>query len=358
MRRVVVALGLALLAGAGAAAWWWWSHRPAQGPLQLTGNVEVRQVNLGFKVAGRIDSLKVDEGDSVSEGQLLARLEKVYFEDSVRQLTAQRDQAKANLAKMVAGNRPEDIAQAEANVKEKEATLANAKVTFDRADQLLRSAVGTRKSYDDAQAALRQADAQLNSAREALKLMRAGYRVEDIDAARAQLAASEAALVVAQRQLGDADLFAPSQGVVLSRVREVGAIVAAGETVFVLSLTSPVWVRSYVSEADLGRIRPGMEVAVKIDTPGAPVFKGRIGFISTTAEFTPKTVETQELRTALVYRIRIIVPDAGDILRQGMPVTVSVLGTAPSKVTTGGLAEPAPNASSGAAATASPKASP
>jgi HlyD family secretion protein len=309
------------------------------------GNVEVRQVNLGFKVAGRIQSLKVDEGDGISEGQVLAQLEKVYFEDSIAQLTAQRDQAKANLAKMVAGNRPEDIAQAEANVKEKEATLTNTKITFDRADQLLKTQVGTRKAFDDAQAAHREAEARLNLAREALRLMRAGFRVEDIDAARAQLADREAALQVAQRQLADSDLIAPSQGIVLSRVREVGAIVAAGETVFVSSLTDPVWVRSYVSEVDLGRIRPGMEVSVKIDTPGTAPMKGRLGFISTTAEFTPKTVETQELRTALVYRIRIIVPDAGHILRQGMPVTISVLDAAPSKVTTGTLPGAAPSAS-------------
>jgi HlyD family secretion protein len=334
MRRGLVLIGLLLLATGAAGGWWWVNRQPAGGPIQLTGNVEVRQVNLGFKVAGRIQSLKVDEGDSIAEGQVLAQLEKIYFEDSIAQLAAQRDQAKANLAKMVAGNRPEDIAQAEAGVKEKEATLANAKITFDRADQLFRSSVGTRKAYDDAQAVLREADARLNSAREALRLMRAGFRVEDIDAARAQLADREAALQVAQRQLADSDLIAPSQGVVLSRVREVGAIVAAGETVFVVSLTNPVWVRSYVSEMDLGRVKPGMEVRVKIDTPGAPVLKGRIGFISPTAEFTPKTVETQELRTALVYRIRIIVPDAGDVLRQGMPVTVSVLDAAPSKVTT------------------------
>jgi HlyD family secretion protein len=150
---------------------------------------------------------------------------------------------------------------------------------------------------------------------------------------------------VAQRQLADSDLIAPSQGVVLSRVREVGAIVAAGETVFVVSLTNPVWVRSYVSEMDLGRVKPGMEVSIKIDTPGAPLLKGRIGFISPTAEFTPKTVETQELRTALVYRIRIIVPDAGDILRQGMPVTVSVLDAAPSKFTTNTAPTPTSGAS-------------
>jgi HlyD family secretion protein len=335
MKRIIVAVGLAALVAAGGGAWWWLNRPQQEGPLVLMGNVEVRQVNLGFKVAGRIEHLMVDEGDSVSDSQVLARLEKVYFEDSIAQLTAQRDQAKANLAKMVAGNRPEDIAQAEANVKEKEATLANAKITFDRAEQLWKSAVGTRKAHDDAQAALREADARLNVAREGLRLMRAGFRAEDIDAARAQLADREAALQVAQRQLTDSDLMAPSQGVVLSRVREVGAIVAAGETVFVLSLTDPVWVRSYVSEVDLGRIKPGMDVSVKIDTPGAPLFKGRIGFISTTAEFTPKTVETQELRTALVYRIRIIVPDAGDILRQGMPVIVSVLDAMPAKVTSG-----------------------
>jgi HlyD family secretion protein len=328
-KRVGIVVTLALLAAAGGGAWWWLNRPQAGGPLMLTGNVEVRQVNLGFKVAGRIDRLEVDEGDSVTEGQTLAQLDKVYFEEAIAQITAQRDQAKAALDKMKAGNRPEEIAQAEAAVKEREASVVNAKITLDRADQLLRSNVGTRKAFDDAQAAYKEAEARLHSGREALRLMKAGFRVEDIEAARAQLAEREAALQVAKRQLIDADLLAPSNGVVLSRVREVGAIVGAGETVFVLSLTEPVWVRSYVSGVDLGRIRPGMEVSVKIDTPGAPVLKGRIGFISTTAEFTPKTVETQELRTALVYRIRIIVPNAGDLLRQGMPVTVSVPGAAP-----------------------------
>jgi HlyD family secretion protein len=351
MKRIVV-VALLALAAAAAGGWWWLSRPQHDGPIVLTGNVEVRQVNLGFKVAGRIQALKADEGDSVAPEQALAQLEKVYFEDSIAQLTAQRDQAKANLAKMQAGNRAEDIAQAEANVKEKEATLANAKITVDRAEQLWNRAVGTRKAFDDAEANHREAAARLNVAREALRLMRAGFRAEDIDAARAQLAEREAALQVAQRQLADAELTAPSRGVVLSRVREAGAIVAAGETVFVLSLTDPVWVRSYVSEVDLGRIRPGMEVSVRIDTPGAPLLKGRIGFISTTAEFTPKTVETQELRTALVYRIRIVVSDAGGVLRQGMPVTVSVLDSASSGMTTGTLpnnASPAvaPNASRG-----------
>jgi len=330
-RRLIIALAVVF---AGAAASWWWFHRaPANSPLMLTGNVEVRQVNLGFKVAGRIKELKVDEGATIAEGQTVASLDRVYFEDNIAQLKAQRDQAKASLAKLEAGNRPEEIAQAEATVREREATVTNAKISFERAEELLKRAVGSRKAFDDAQAAYREAEARLNSARQSLRLMQAGSRIEDIEAGRAQLADREAALQVAMRQLFDADLTAPSQGVVLSRVREVGAIVAAGETVFVLSLTNPVWVRSYLSEVDLGRIQPGMEVSVRTDTPGAPVLKGKIGFISTTAEFTPKTVETRELRTALVYRIRIIVNDAGAILRQGMPVTVAVLDARPTRVT-------------------------
>jgi HlyD family secretion protein len=332
MRRRLIIAALAVVV-AGAVAWWWLNRAPANGPLVLTGNVEVRQVNLGFKVAGRIKALKVDEGATIAEGQTLASLEKVYFEENIAQLKAQRDQAKAALAKLEAGNRTEEIAQAEAIVREREATVANAKVTFERAEQLLKRAVGTQKAFDDAQAAFREAEARLNSARQALRLMQAGSRVEDIEAARAQLAEREAALQVAERQLADAELTAPSPGVVLSRVREAGAIVAAGETVFVLSLTNPVWVRSYVSEVDLGRIQPGMEVRVRIDTPGAPLLKGKVGFISTTAEFTPKTVETRELRTALVYRIRIIVNDVGDILRQGMPVTVAVVDARPARMT-------------------------
>jgi len=330
-RRLIIALAV-VFAGA-AASWWWFHHAPTNSPLMLAGNVEVRQVNLGFKVAGRIKELKVDEGATIAEGQAVASLDRVYFEDNIAQLKAQRDQAKASLAKLEAGNRPEEIAQAEATVREREATVTNAKISFERAEELLKRAVGSRKAFDDAQAAYREAEARLNSGRQSLRLMQAGSRIEDIEAGRAQLADREAALQVAMRQLFDADLTAPSQGVVLSRVREVGAIVAAGETVFVLSLTNPVWVRSYLSEVDLGRIQPGMEVSVRTDTPGAPVLKGKIGFISTTAEFTPKTVETRELRTALVYRIRIIVNDAGAILRQGMPVTVAVLDARPTRVT-------------------------
>jgi HlyD family secretion protein len=314
---------LAIIATGSVPAWWWSARSATDDPLVLQGNVEVRQVNLAFKVAGRIVSLAVDEGAMVVPGQKLASLEKVYFEDSLKQARAQRDQAVANLAKMEAGNRPEEIAQSDANVLYREALLLNARQTRERAEALLKTASGTQKNYEDALAAQRQADAQLNSAREALRLMKAGFRQEDIEAARGQLAEKDTAVLIAERQVADADLIAPGPGIVLSRVREIGAIVNAGETVFVLTLNSPVWVRTYVSEPDLGRIRPGTEVELRSDTPGSKPIKGQVGFISTTAEFTPKTVETRELRTALVYRVRIVADDPDGILRQGMPMTIT-----------------------------------
>jgi HlyD family secretion protein len=321
-RRLVF---LILLIGAAAGGYWWFYLRPvAGGPLILQGNVEIRQVNLGFKVAGRIEKLDVDEGDTVRPGQTLASLEKVYFDDALAQARAQRDQMAANYERLRAGNRPEEIAQARALVAEREATLTNARVTMNRASELLKTPAGSQKTFDDAQAADRQAEAQLNSARQALRLQEAGFRQEDIALGKAQLGEREAAVIVAERNLADADLIAPGAGTVLSRVREAGAIVAVGDAVYVLSLTSPVWVRTYVSEPDLGRVQPGMEVQVKTDTPSGKTYTGRIGFISTTAEFTPKTVETTELRTALVYRLRIVVGGDTSFLRQGMPVTVTV----------------------------------
>ena len=325
MKRPPKAVLIALLVAGGLAGAWWYKTRHAvSGELVLQGNVEVRQVNLGFKVPGRIETLNVDEGDRVRTGQMLASLEKIYFEDTLAQMRAQLGQSEANYTKLKAGNRPEELAQAKALVAEREATLTNAKITRNRAEALLKSPAGSQKAFDDASAAERQAQAALNSAREALRLQEIGFRTEDIALAKAQFDERKANLQTAERQLTDADLIAPSDGAVLSRVREAGAIVQAGETVYVLSLTSPVWVRTYVSEPDLGRIKPGMEVSVHTDTPGGKVFKGRVGFISTAAEFTPKTVETTELRTALVYRIRVIVDGTADELRQGMPVTIDL----------------------------------
>jgi len=159
---------------------------------------------------------------------------------------------------------------------------------------------------------------------EALRLLEEGTRPEDIAAARANLQASESSLASAQTSLKDATLVAPADGVILSRVREPGAIVSPSDIVYVLSLANPVWVRAYIAEPNLGRIHTGMRVQVFTDSAPDKPYSGTIGFISPVAEFTPKSVETPELRTDLVYRLRIVIDQGSNGLRQGMPVTVRI----------------------------------
>jgi HlyD family secretion protein len=314
-----------LLVAAAVTIWWWREHQSGadESLLTLQGNVDVREVNLAFKVAGRIQALNVDEGDAVKAAQLVASLDKRYFDDDLGQIRAQQQNAAANLARLEHGSRPEEIAQAKARLNEANATQSRAHQDFKRYDSLVGQGAVSQQNYDQAKAALAEADAEVKYAQETLHLEEIGPRIEDIDAGRATLAAAKAATVQAERRLQDADLFAPSDGVILTRTREKGAIVAAGETVFTLTLNSPVWVRTYVNERDLGRIREGLRGDVRTDSAPGKVYHGRIGFISPKAEFTPKTVETRELRTDLVYRLRVIVdnPDAG--LRQGMPVTAT-----------------------------------
>ena len=222
------------------------------------------------------------------------------------------------------GSRPEEIAEARAQAAEQQATLARARQDYERAEGLVGQGAVSRENFDQARAALKQAEARLAYAEQALRLAEIGPRQEDIDAARAELAAEDAQLVQSERRLVDSELVAPSSGIILTRAREKGAIVAAGETVFTLTLASPVWVRTYVNERDLGRIRPDMPAEVRTDSASGAIYRGKIGFISPVAEFTPKTVETRELRTDLVYRLRVVVDNADGGLRQGMPVTVTL----------------------------------
>lgn len=310
----------------GLAYAWYRAENPTEDANHLTieGNIDVRQVNLAFKVDGRIDSLAVDEGDTVKAGDVLATLDAKYFKDDLAVARARRDSTAATLARLENGSRPEEIASAKAQVAEQRAALARAQQDYDRAERLVSPGAVSREAFDQAKAALAETVARLNVAEENERMAVIGPRVEDIDQAKAQLAGEDASIVQIERRLADAQLLAPSDGVILTRAREKGAIVAPGETVFTLTLSSPVWVRTYVNERDLGRIHPGMTAEVKTDSAPDKVYSGKIGFISPTAEFTPKTVETRELRTNLVYRLRVLVDNPDNGLRQGMPVTVTL----------------------------------
>jgi HlyD family secretion protein len=328
-RRIVIVMALAAIAAAGWALYTYvYLPRVAanNGALVLYGNVDVREVNLAFKLPGRIVTMAVDEGDRVKAGEVVATLDKRYFEDDLRIARAKEAAQQANLAKLEHGSRPEEIEQARANVALARSAVELSQITLDRQAVLRKQAVVSQQSYDTAASTLHQSQAQLAYAQQALRLAELGPRAEDIAASQAQVALEQANVGVAERNLADAALVAPSGGIITTRVREPGAIVNAGETVLTLTLDAPVWVRAYVSEPDLGRIHPGMVAAVTTDTPGGKSYRGTVGFISPVAEFTPKSVETRELRTDLVYRLRVIVADPDARLRQGMPVTVTFAG--------------------------------
>jgi HlyD family secretion protein len=316
---------LVVVLGMGGVVWYVLAQGGGeQTQLVLQGNIDVRQVNLSFKVDGRIATLLVDEGDTVKAGQVVATLEKVYFDNELRVARASRANLAAAVAKLKHGSRPEEIAQARAQLGQQEANLTMCRANLKRGEELSHSGGISKEDVDQRREAVGVGEANVQYANQTLRLAVIGPRQEDIDAGVAQLAQQDASIVETQRRLADSELVAPSDGFILTRAEERGAILKAGATVFTLTLASPVWVRTYVNEHDLGLIYPGMAAQATTDTMPDRPYSGQIGFISPTAEFTPKTVETRELRTDLVYRLRVMMDDPDGGLRQGMPVTVSL----------------------------------
>nr|WP_255586535.1 HlyD family efflux transporter periplasmic adaptor subunit [Hephaestia mangrovi] len=303
------------------------ARRPATA-LVVHGNVDIREVDLGFRVGGRIADMPVDEGMRIAPGTMLARLDPGPLNDAAAAARAQEAAAAAALDKLRNGNRPQDIAQAEARLTSAQAAAVQATAEYHRRAELVQSGAVSQALYDTAQAQARSADAEVAAARAALSLMRVGARREDISAADAQFRQATALSDKAATDLADATLRAPVAGVILTRAKEPGAIVQPGETVLTETIDRPIRIRAYVGEPDLGRIAPGTKVTVTADGI-ARTYHGTIGFIASTAEFTPKTVETDTLRTDLVYRFRVIITDPDDALRQGAPVTVTVADARP-----------------------------
>ncbi len=327
---VVLALAVFLLSRRPLATWTGWLPGAAriEPSLTLYGNVDIRQVDLAFDATGRIVELKVEEGDAVAEGQVLARLDQDLYAHAVRLAEARRDAQRSVLDKLEAGSRPEEIEKARADVATLEAVRDNAEAVFRRRSELVTTGAVAQQAFEDARAALGEVTGRLRAARETLALVVAGPRREEIEQARAQLRADEASLELARNRFRHTTLVAPGPGVVTTRVHEVGAIVLPNSPIYTVALTDKVWVRTYAPETLLGMVQPGMPVEVSTD--GGRRYKGWVGYISPTAEFTPKTVETPELRTQLVYRLRVHIDDADAWLRQGMPVTVH-LRPAPTK---------------------------
>lgn len=324
MRKYSIVMGISVIAIAAGYLYYREQDHTPKNEIHLQGNVDIRDVDLGFRVKGRLETMLHDEGDWVQKGEKLATLDKKPFTIEVDNQNAQVAQTLANLQKLKTGNRPQEIEQAMALVKEKEAAYTNAKRSLERQADLVKRNLASKQNYDDALTQSKETEAQLNTAKQALALAKEGFRVEDIAAGLAQLDAAKARLATAVVNLDDTELLAPSDGTILTRIREPGSIIEAGSIVFTLSLTNPIQVRAYVPETALGRIKPGDKVLIYTDSYPKSPLTGQVGFISPQAEFTPKNIETKALRTNLVYRIRVIVDDKNGILKQGMPVDIVI----------------------------------
>ncbi|WP_237387966.1 secretion protein HlyD [Xenorhabdus sp. Sc-CR9] len=313
---------LALIVVIGAIAGIYYYQEQNSKELTLYGNVDVRTVNLSFRVAGKLSSLQVDEGDAITAGQTLGHLDNAPFIHALNQAKAAQDVAKANLAKAEAGYRTEEIAQVRAEVTQKESAFHFADSFLKRQQGLWQSKTISANELENAKTGRNQAFAAHQAAKDKLRQFETGYRIEEIAAAKAQLAQAQATVAQAELNLKDTQLTAPSAGVILTRAIEPGTMLAAGNTVFTLSLTNPVWIRAYIDEPNLNQATAGREILIYTDGRKNQPYHGKIGFVSPTAEFTPKNVETPDLRTDLVYRLRIIVLDPDEGIKQGMPATL------------------------------------
>jgi HlyD family secretion protein len=330
---IVIAIALVVLA---AGLTWWLNRSAPPGGITLYGNVDVRQVSLAFNASERVAAMRVSEGDRVRVGQVLAVLETTTLQLRIAQAQAQSRVQEQVLQRLQAGSRPQEIAQARASVAAAEAEANKARQQFQRVQGTSSSTGGravSRQELDAATAAQAVAEAQLQSARKGLQLTLAGPRKEDIGQAQAQLEAAKAELALMRQQLDDAELKAPVDAVVRSRLLEPGDMASPQRPAYALAITNPKWVRAYISETALGRVKPGQMAQVVIDSLPDRALAGRVGYISSVAEFTPKTVQTEDLRTSLVYEIRVNVDDPEDRLRLGMPATVHLAD----------LAEPRPD---------------
>ncbi len=326
-KRKRITIGLLVITGlvAGVVAWWWVrDHETGSEVITLYGNVEIREARLGFTEQERVAEVLVEEGDTVEAGQVLARQRDNVLARQLAQAEAEREAGQEVLRKLEAGPRSQEIEQARAKMAAAEARQRNAAESVRRLEKTAGQGASSEQQLDDARAKLDVAAAELEVRRQALRLALEGSRKEEIAEARARVEAATAQVSLLNQRIEDLVLQAPADGVIRSRVIEAGEIGSPDRPAFVLALSDPKWVRAYLPEPELGLVVEGMPAQVSGDSLGDEPFDGWVGFISPVAEFTPRTVQTTELRTQLVYEVRVWVNDPDNRLRLGMPVTVEL----------------------------------
>lgn len=322
-KKRTVALIIVLLS---TAALVWWRFIPTQekaDTITLYGQIDLRDVQLAFTEQEYVTSILVEEGAQVTKGQLLASQKKNKLEAQLAEASARLQAQHAVVMRYEKGLRPQEVEQTAAQLNAAQIRMENSQALVNRLSKTVMTGASTEREYDDAIAALKVAKADVQVQHKAYDLAQEGFRKEDVSEAQAVLKAQQAALNLLQIRYSELDLRAPVDGIIQSRVIEVGEIANPSRTAFVIAITTPKWVRAYLPEPDLGKVKEGMQAKVYTDSFEKP-FTGTVGFISPQAEFTPKRVETTQLRTQLVYETRIWVDDLENTLKLGMPVTVEL----------------------------------
>ena len=325
MKRRIGLVVVILLVVAAVLAWRTYFQKKGDGDvLLLSGNMEVTETNVGFKLAGRVIELAVDEGQQVQKDQLLARLDNAELAAVVTQNRAALQEAISHLAELKTGSRPQEIEEATENLRFQQAELARLKQDFDRADRLYKQEAIPTSQYDAAKAAYETRVALEKSAAQSLSLVKEGPKKETISAAEHRVEQAEAAVQASEERLKDTTIYAPGSGVILRKNVELGETVATGTPVYTIGDLSSPWIKVYVPEAKLGLIRLGQKALVSADTYPGKTYDGWVSYISSEAEFTPKNVQTQEERVKLVYAVKVRVNNPDQELKPGMPADVRI----------------------------------
>lgn len=292
--------------------------------LTFYGNIDTRTVNVGFRFLGKIENITKDEGEIVKKDEILVKLDTASLEKSLEELNEKIFASKLELSKLQTGYRQEEILEAKAAMEEAIENLNKTKDTYNRQANLFKTKSTSEENFTISQLNYKQALATLDKAKALYELRKNGYRDEDIKIQESNLKSLEIQAEKLKIDLNDSVIKAPVDGVILTRFKEIGAITNAGESILEIAKTDEFWVRAYIDEKNLGNIKPGLKMSIQTDSRSEN-YEGVIGFISPVAEFTPKNIETQELRADLVYSFRVIVKNPDDKIRQGMPVTLKIV---------------------------------
>jgi len=323
-KGVAIALLLALVA---AVFFWRWylGRKGEENVLLLSGNMEVTEADAGFKIAGRVTDLLAEEGQSVAAGDLLAQLDDRELASTVAQYRAALREAETRLSELRAGSRPQEIEEARARVKAQEADLFRARNDYQRSDMLYENGAISTAQFDAAKSAYESRLAQLGQASESLRLVQEGPRMEQIEQAAYKVRQAGAQLRTSEERLGDTVLHAPFSGVILRKNVELGETVSQGTPVYTVGDLAHPWIRVYVKEDRLGLVKLGQKARITSDTYPGKTYEGYVSYISSEAEFTPKSVQTQEERVKLVFGVKVRVENPNNELKPSMPADVRIL---------------------------------